>query len=208
MGLVTDQLSDPTADQPHGAEELQRWCAEYRNRLRAIVQVRLSPKLAGRLDPSDVVQEALVEATERYADYCRNPSMSPYLWLRFLTLQRLKILHRQHLQTRKRAADREAVLPELEVSSVVLAQWLVDSGTSPSKSAMKREQHERLHEALEAMSPLDREILVLRHFEQLSTAESAQVLEITHAAAHRRYYRALERLREIIEPIMDNSQAS
>jgi RNA polymerase sigma-70 factor (ECF subfamily) len=159
----------------------------------------MDPRLAARLDPSDVVQEALTEATERYADYQRNPTMSPYLWLRFLTLQRLNILYRRHLATHKRAADREVVLPDFEVSSVVMAQWLIDHGSSPSESAAKREQNIRLCDALESMAPQDREILSLRHFEQLSNEESAKVLGITLAAASRRYYRALERLREIIE---------
>jgi RNA polymerase sigma-70 factor, ECF subfamily len=164
-----------------------------------MVQVRMDPRLAARLDPSDVVQEALTEATERFADYEHNPTMSPYLWLRYLTLQRLHILYRRHLATHKRAANREVMLPDFEVSSVVMAQWLIDRGSSPSESAAKREVHLRLCEALETMSPQDREILTLRHFEQLSSEESAQVLGISLAAASRRYYRALERLREIIE---------
>jgi RNA polymerase sigma-70 factor (ECF subfamily) len=159
----------------------------------------MDPRLAARLDPSDVVQEALKEATERFADYQRNPTMSPYLWLRFLTLQRLNILYRRHLATHKRAANREVMLPDLDVSSVVLAEWLTDRGSSPSESAAKREEQIRLCHALETMSPQDREILTLRHFEQLTCDESAQVLGITLAAASRRYYRALERLREIIE---------
>jgi RNA polymerase sigma-70 factor (ECF subfamily) len=171
-----------------------------------MVHVRLDPRLAARLDPSDVVQEALTEATERYPEYQRNPTMSPYLWLRFLTLQRLNILYRRHLATHMRSANREVVMPEFEVSSVVLAQWLVDDGTSPSESAAKREQQLRLRDALEAMSPQDREILSLRHFEQLSSEEAAQVLGITLSAASRRYYRALERLREILAPILDEER--
>jgi RNA polymerase sigma-70 factor (ECF subfamily) len=94
-------------------------------------------------------------------------------------------------------------MPEFEVSSVVMAQWLVDRGTSPSESAVKRELHDRLRDALESMSPQDREILSLRHFEQLSSDEAAQLLGITLPAASRRYYRALERLREIMGPVLD-----
>jgi RNA polymerase sigma-70 factor (ECF subfamily) len=168
----------------------------------------MDPRLTARLDPSDVVQEAMTEATERFADYQRNPTMSPYLWLRFLTLQRLNILYRRHLAAHKRAADREVTLPELEVSSVVMAQWLIDQGSSPSEAAAKREQWIHLHDALEAMSPRDREILTLRHFEQLTSDETAQALGISLAAANRRYYRALERLREIIGPILENSSQS
>jgi RNA polymerase sigma-70 factor (ECF subfamily) len=97
-------------------------------------------------------------------------------------------------------------LPQLEVSSVAMAQWLIDRGTSPSGSVAKREQHIRLCEALETMSPQDCEILTLRHFEQLTSEEAAQVLDITLAAASRRYYRALERLREIVDPLLNEEQ--
>jgi RNA polymerase sigma-70 factor (ECF subfamily) len=198
------QPFDPIPNAAPDRAEFQQWCVEFRDRLRAMVHVRLDPRLAARLDPSDVVQEALTEATQRFADYQRNPAMGPYLWLRFLTLQRLHILYRRHLATHKRAADREVVLPEFEVSSVVMAQWLIDRGSSPSESAAKREQHARLRDALETMSRQDREILTLRHFEQLTSEETAQVLGITLAAASRRYYRALERLRAIMDPILDS----
>jgi RNA polymerase sigma-70 factor, ECF subfamily len=202
---VNVQAFDQSQNSAPDPAELQRWCVEFRSRLRAMVDARLDPRLAARLDPSDVVQEAMTEATQRYAEYQRNPTMSPYLWLRFLTLQRLNILYRRHLATHKRAADREIVLPEFEVSSVVMAQWLVDRSISPSQLAVNREQQLRLRDALETMSPQDREILSLRHFEQLSSEESAQVLGITLSAASRRYYRALERLREIMSPILDES---
>jgi RNA polymerase sigma-70 factor (ECF subfamily) len=203
---VNVQPFDPAQNSPENAAQLQRWCSEFRDRLRAMVRARMDPRLAARFDPSDVVQEALTEATERYADYQRNPTMSPYLWLRFLTLQRLNILYRRHLGTHKRTANREVQLPQLEVSSVAMAQWLIDRGTSPSGSVAKREQHIRLCEALETMSPQDCEILTLRHFEQLTSEEAAQVLDITLAAASRRYYRALERLREIVDPLLNEEQ--
>jgi RNA polymerase sigma-70 factor (ECF subfamily) len=203
---VTVQPFDPIPSAAPDRAELQRWCVEFRDRLRAMVHARLDPRLAARLDPSDVVQEALTEATQRFPEYQRNPTMSPYLWLRFLTLQRLAIFFRRHLATHKRAVDREAVLPDFDVSSIVMAQWLVDQHSSPSESAVKREQQLRLRDALETMSPQDREILSLRHFEQLSSDEAAQVLGITLAAASRRYYRALERLREIMAPILESDQ--
>jgi RNA polymerase sigma-70 factor (ECF subfamily) len=187
---------------PNGATELEQWMTQFRDRLRAAVQLRLHPQLAGRFDPSDVIQEAYLEAAQRYEEYRRNPTLSPYLWLRFLTLQRLQIVHRRHLQAQMRAADRETALPELEVSSVGLAHWLVDSGPSPLQAALRREQQARLQQALETLPPQDREILTLRHFEQLNSDEAAQALGITPVAANRRYYRALDRLREIVLPIL------
>lgn len=179
---------------------------QYRPRLRALVEVRMPPRLSGRLDASDVVQVALVEATQRFDEHRRNPALSPYLWLRFITLQRLKIVCRRHLQTQKRAADREAVLPELEVSSVVLAKWLVDAGRSPSESVLWRERQEALHQSLEKMAPQDREMLTLRHFEQLSNAETAEALGISVDAARQRYYRALERLEQMVGPLLSNQE--
>lgn len=184
-------------------DALQRWSVEFRTRLRRVVELRISPRLASRLDPSDVVQEALVEAAQRFGEYRANPPLSPYLWLRFLTLQRLNILYRRHVETGKRSTQRESVLPDVEVASVALAEWFVDSGTSPSKAAVRREQHEHLRRTLESMSPQDREILTLRHFEQLSLEEATHVLGITLAAGRRRYYRALERLQELVAPLFE-----
>jgi RNA polymerase sigma-70 factor (ECF subfamily) len=204
MGGVDNSSSEHDSHGASSALALNHWFTEYRGRLRGLVQLRLSPLLVGRLDPSDVIQETFLEATERFSDYHKNPEMSPYLWLRFLALQQLGIAHRRHLHTHKRAAGKEAAMPNIEVSSVVLADWLVDSGTSPSKSALHRETREQLLVALETMSPQDREILTARHFEQLSNEEAAQALGISTAAASRRYYRALDRLRDILEPELGN----
>jgi RNA polymerase sigma-70 factor (ECF subfamily) len=169
--------------------------------------LRLPEQLAGRLDPSDVVQEVFREATERYDEYRREPKVSPYRWLRFLTLQRLLILYRQHVQTRKRTTTREVLLPDLSVSSIALAKWLVDTQPTPRSAVMKDELKDRLHKALEGMAARDREILTLRHFEQLSNVEAAEELGITPAAASQRYYRALLRLGEIVGPLMDDESA-
>jgi RNA polymerase sigma-70 factor (ECF subfamily) len=183
----------------------ERWSIEFRNRLRRMVEMRISPRLAGRIDPSDVVQETLVEAAQRFEDYCRKPTLSPYLWLRFLTLQRLNILYRRHVGTRKRSTSCESPLPNVEATSIALAEWFVDSGTSPSQAAVRREQRDILLQALTSMAPRDRELLTLRHFEQLSLEEAAQALGISLVAARRRYYRALERLQDLIAPLLETS---
>jgi RNA polymerase sigma-70 factor (ECF subfamily) len=187
------------------AQDLNRWFDKYRDRLRALVQLRLSSRLAGRFDASDVLQEAFLDATKRLAQYRNQANVSPYLWLRFLTLQRLGIFHRRHLYTKKRSAGRESMLTAPKISSIALADWIIDSGTSPSVSAFRHEQRDGLQAALNAMSAQDREILTARHFEQLSNEEAAEALGITAAAASRRYYRALERLREIIAPFLGDS---
>jgi len=178
------------------------WFDQYRDRLRTMVALRLDRRLAGRIDPSDVLQEMYLEASERWDEYQRQPSLSPYLWLRFLAMQRLLILHRRHLQTQSRDAARDVPLDlaVLDVSSDGLAQCLIDSGTSPSQQALRAEDYARLHSALDQMESVDREVLALRHFEQLSNDEAAQVLGIQAGAASQRYYRALHRLKDLLTP--------
>jgi RNA polymerase sigma-70 factor (ECF subfamily) len=166
-----------------------------------MVSIRMDQRLQGRVDPSDVIQEAYFDASRQLADYLRNPVLPFYLWLRFITGMRLAKTHRFHLGTQMRNAGREISLYRgsvPETSSAALAAQLLGRDTRPSEAAMRTELKLRLQEAMNAMDPLDREVLALRHFEQLTTAEAAQVLGIKEAAAGKRYIRALERLREIL----------
>jgi RNA polymerase sigma-70 factor (ECF subfamily) len=170
-------------------------------RLRALVSLRLDHRLQGRIDPSDVIQEAYLEASRQLADYLKDPSIPFFLWLRLITGQKLVALHRHHLGTQGRDAGREVslyrgALPE--ASSTALAAQLLGHGTRPSEAAMRAERSLRLQEALNSMDPLDREVLALRHFEQLSNAETAHVMELGESAASKRYVRALQRLRQIL----------
>jgi RNA polymerase sigma-70 factor (ECF subfamily) len=174
---------------------------EYRPRLRRMVALRLDPRLQGRIDPSDVIQETFLEATARLAEYLQNPAMPFFLWLRFLAGQKLVTLHRHHLGTKMRDAGREVALYRgrlPEASSAALAAQLLGRESRPSEAAVRAELKVRLQEALNSMDPLDREVLALRHFEQLSLSETAQVLGITQSGASRRYLRALQRLKEIL----------
>jgi RNA polymerase sigma-70 factor (ECF subfamily) len=166
-----------------------------------MVALRLDRRLQGRIDPSDVVQEAYLEASVRLLEYVRNPSMPFFLWLRFLTGQKLVTLHRHHLGVQMRAVGQEVALPlekAPEASTVALAAGLLGNDTRPSEAAIRAERKTRVQEALNRMDPLDREVLALRHFEQLSRAEIAQVLAISEAAAGKRYIRALERLKLVL----------
>jgi len=186
---------------------LDDWLAVHRERLRSMVALRMDHRLAGRIDPSDVIQEAFLEAAERYPEYCRSPNLSPYLWLRFLTMQRLLILHRKHTQSKNRDARREVRLDDaLEVSVDGLARCFADSETSPSGHAARADEVARLQQALATLEPIDREILALRHFEQLTNVEAAEVLGIRAGAASQRYFRAVERLRELLPSSEDSSQ--
>jgi RNA polymerase sigma-70 factor (ECF subfamily) len=176
----------------------------HRDRLRRMVSLRLDQRLQGRIDASDVIQETFLDASAGLVGYMQNPAMPFYLWLRFLTGIRLAKLHRHHLGTQMRDAAREisiyrGALPE--TSSAALAAQLIGHETRPSEAAMRAELKIRLQEALNSLDRLDREVLALRHFEQLSSAEAAQVLGIKESAERQRYVRALEKLREILEDL-------
>ncbi len=173
----------------------------HEDRLRRMVALRMDRRLQGRIDPSDVIQEAYLEASVRLTDYLGNPSMPFFLWLRFLAGQKLVTLHRHHLGVQMRAAGQEVALcpgPLPEASSAALAAQLLGHDTRASEAAIRAELKIRVQEALDSMDPLDREVLALRHFEQLSRAEIAQVMGISEAAAGKRYIRALERLKGIL----------
>jgi RNA polymerase sigma-70 factor, ECF subfamily len=178
--------------------------ARHRERLRRMIALRLDRRLQGRIDPSDVIQEAYLEATARLAEYLRNPSMPFFLWLRFLTGQKLVTLHRHHLGAQMRDPCQEVPLdqgPLPEASSAALAAQLMGHDTRPSEAAIRAEMKIQVQEALDGMDRLDREVLALRHFEQLTNAEAARVLQIKETAAGKRYLRALGRLREILTQI-------
>jgi RNA polymerase sigma-70 factor (ECF subfamily) len=173
----------------------------HRKRLRRMVRLRLDPRLQGRIDPSDVIQEAFLDAAQRLADYLRDPRMPFFLWLRFLTGQKLLTLRRRHLGTEARDAGREVSLHQgamPEASSACLAAQLLGKVTAPLQAAIRAELKVRLQDALNAMDPLDREVLALRHFEHLNNTETAVVLGITPSGASSRYLRALKRLKDIL----------
>lgn len=197
----SDLLRRMAAGDSEAAAEL---FAAYRDRLRLMVRLRLDRRLQGRLDPSDVLQEAYLDIARRAPEYAANPTMSPYLWLRFLTGQRLLQLHRAHLGAQMRDAGQEVSLYQgalPQASSVSLANQLLGRLTSPSHAAARAELQLRVQEALNALDELDREVLTLRHFEMLSNAETAAVLGIRKSAASNRYVRALRRLKEILGPL-------
>jgi RNA polymerase sigma-70 factor, ECF subfamily len=174
---------------------------KHRDRLRRMVALRMDPRLQGRIDASDVIQDTYMEASARLAEYLGNPRMPFFLWLRFLAGQKLVTLHRHHFGTQMRDAGREISLYRgrlPETSSAALAAHLLGHDTRPSEAAIRAELKIRLQEALNSMDPLDREVVALRHFEQLSLAETARVLGLSESGASRRHLRAIERLKEIL----------
>lgn len=185
-------------------EALRTLFEAHRDRLRRMVHLRLSRRLAGRVDDSDVLQEAFVDAARKLPEYAREPKLPFFLWLRHLTALKLAEVHRHHLGTQLRDADREVTLHRGGLpmaDSVSLAAQLLGTLTTPSQAAIKAETRLLVQEALNSMDPIDREVLALKHFEQLSTAEIAEVLGLSRAGAGSRYLRAIKRLRAILEQI-------
>jgi RNA polymerase sigma-70 factor (ECF subfamily) len=195
----TEELIDRAARGDDAARN--QLLAQHRDRLKRMVAVHLDRRLAARVDPSDIVQEALLDAHRELSDYLRSRPLPVYLWLRQLAWHRLLKWHRAHIKVQKRSVGREEpwelALPE--ESAVQLAQCLMAAGTSPSRRLIRDELRRRVRDALEAAPPRDREILVMRHLEEMSAAEIAATLGITERAAKARHTRALERLRSLLE---------
>ncbi len=176
----------------------------YRDRLKRMVRLRLSRRLQGRVDDSDVLQESFLDVSRRLHEYAEKPGLPFFLWLRHMTGLKLTEVHRRHLGTHMRDADCEVSLHRgglPEADSVSLAAQLLGQLTTPSQAAAKAETRILVQEALNAMDPVDREVLALKHFEQLSISEIGQTLGLSKAGAGSRYLRAIKRLREFLERI-------
>ncbi len=209
MTELTTQGHDEEGELLHRAaggdqQALRALFSQHRERLKRMVHLRLSRRLSGRVDDSDVVQESFLEVSRRLGEYVENPATSFFLWLRNMTALKLAEVHRRHLGTQLRDADREVTLHRGGLpmaDSVSLAAQLLGKLTAPSQAAIKAETRLLVQEAHNCMDPIDREVLALKHFEQLSTAEIAAVLGLSKAGAGSRYLRAIKRLREILERI-------
>jgi len=178
-----------------------RLFAGYRDRLRETIRLRLDRRVQGRIDADDVLQEVYLDFERRLPRFAADPPGPFFLWLRGLALQRLIDLHRQHLGAAMRDAGREISIYRGQVpeaSSASLAALLVGRLTSATRAAQRAETQLRVQQALNALDPIDREVLTLRHFEGLSNEETAQVLELSKSAASNRYVRALKRLKDVL----------
>lgn len=180
----------------------------YGPRLRRAIAVRLDPRLRNRLDPSDIVQEAMIEAAKGIDNYIEESPLSFYLWLRMIALRRLLNAHREHLDAERRDVRKEISLDRricVEASSEALADELIARDATPCTLAAQAERKIRVLAALESLEQMDREVLTLRHIEQLSPGETAEALGIELSAASKRYVRALDRLRQALEVESDGS---
>jgi len=171
------------------------------DRLLRVVRLRMDRRLQGRIDPADVLQEAFLDVQARLREYLNQPDLPVFLWLRFLTGERLQLIHRHHLGAQMRDAGREVSLHRgamPQATSVSLAAQLLGRFTSVTQAVQRAEMQLILQDAINALDPIDREILALRHFEELSNEETAQVLGIKASAASSRHVRALKRLRDVL----------
>jgi RNA polymerase sigma-70 factor (ECF subfamily) len=167
-----------------------------------MVELRFEAGLRGRLEPADVVQEALGHAARRFPEWCGQTTYPFHVWLRLLTAQSLSEARRRHVGAQMRDAQREIALdPVASVSSVNAVDFVIASQTSPTHAARREEVRARVLAAVQELEPMDREILSLRHFEGLSNADAALELGIEPAAASKRYVRALQRLRPVLSDL-------
>ncbi len=173
----------------------------HRERLKRMVRLRMDCRLVRRIDPSDVVQDTLIVASEHFDKYLRERPVAFYPWLRRLAVQRLIDAQRRHLTSRRRSLRNEAGnLPELAPdASSPLLEWAVDSCSGPLTRVSRDELRRHVRRSIAELAEIDREVLMLRYLEQLSVRDVAQILEISEAAVKGRQLRALERLRNMID---------
>ena len=177
--------------------------AQHREPVRRMIDLRLDPAIAARVDASDVVQDVLLEASRRLDNYLRDPGMPFHLWLRHIAKDHIIDAHRRHRKAQRRGVDREQpVVPAglKDHSSIELAAQFFDHELTPASAAMQEELQRRLHLAIAELDEDSREIILMRHFEQLSNQDVAALLNVTEAAASMRHLRALRRLRELLTP--------
>ncbi len=194
-----EQLLEQLAEGDQDA--LARLFSLYQSRLRTIVQFRLDRRLYGRVDADDVLQESFLNAASRLQHFRQEGPASLFIWLRLVTSQTLAEVHRRHLGVQRRDAGREVSAQGAagrDSTSLSLVYRLMGTLTSPSQAVVRNETQRQLSTALESMDEIDREVLALRHFEELTNQEVAEILEISQKAASNRYVRALDRLRVIL----------
>ncbi len=196
-GETEDLLRRAAAGEEAAREQL---LTRHRDRLRHVVAIRLDRRLAARVDPSDVIQEAMVDAAHKLPDYLERRPLPFYPWLRQLALERLIVMHRRHIQAEKRSVRREEAqpLPLSDESTIQLADRLLAGGSTPIGKLLRDEVQRRVQEVLALLDPRDREVLVLRHLEQLSTRETAAIMNLSEGAVKTRHLRALRRFRDLM----------
>ncbi len=183
------------------ASAINRLFERHREALRRMIELRLDRKLRQRVDASDIVQDVLIDANRRLPEYLQKPAMPFHLWLRQIAQDRMIDAHRRHRGAARRSLDREQPMVlggANDRSTIELAAQLCDRNPTPAAEATARELQQRFEAAIEQLDEQDREIVLMRHFEQLSNSEAAQALKLSPPAASMRYLRAMRRLRELL----------
>ena len=191
------------------ADAVDQLLARHREPIRRMIDLRLDPAIAQRLDASDVVQEVLIEANRRLQDYLKAPSMPFHLWLRHIAKDHIIDAHRRHHQAQKRGVNREQPMHRPawgDRSSLDLAAQLLDQDLTPASAAIQQEMRRRLREAIAQLDEDDREVILMRHYEMLANQEVASSLGLTEAAASMRYLRAVRKLRDLLAPPQSSSE--
>ena len=195
MGSEPSEIDTLVAEFRAGNEgALEKLFTTVRPRLQQMVSLRIGAQLQARLDPSDVLQEAYLDAEQKIERYLQRPTVSPFVWLRGVAFDRLAKLQRQHLGTQGRAVARECRLPEN--SSVHLAQHLAARTDTASAVLSRKEIHRQLQLAIDQLSDEDRDVILMRHFEEMTNLEVAEALGIKPTTATMRHGRALARLKK------------
>jgi len=182
-------------------DAVNRLIERHRAAVLRMVQMRLDHKIRRRVDVSDVVQDVMIEANRRLQAYIANPAMPFHLWLRHIAKDRIIDAHRRHRGSQKRSVDREqalAVPGANDRSTMDLAVHLCDRELTPAAAATQREMAKRVADAVSELGDQDGEIIIMRHYEQLTNQEVAAALDLTEPAASMRYLRAVRRLRELL----------
>ena len=201
----TDDLLNAARDGKTGA--VDDLLGEFREPLRKVIGMRLDPVLARRVDASDIVQDVLIEANQRLKEYLGKPDMPFHLWLRHLAQDRIIDTHRRHRLAQRRSVDREQPINRpawADDSASGLVSQLVDTDRTPATQAIQEELARKLTAAVNELGDDDREIILLRHHEQMANQDVATLLGLTEAAASMRYLRALRRLRAVLLPDGEN----
>jgi len=196
---MTESANDELQQlQAGGVDAIADLFSNYRDQLEHMIGFRMDQRLRGRIDPSDVLQEAYLQMAKRVDSYLENPGVSFYVWMRQLTYQTLIDQHRLHFRSKRGLGQEVRRNSSFNATTYSIAGMLEGHVTSPSGAMQREEEKERLHMALETMDDIDREVLALRHFEQLPNKQVAEVLGIGITAASNRYVRAMSRLGEIL----------
>jgi RNA polymerase sigma-70 factor, ECF subfamily len=191
------------------ADSIAEVFSRHRDKLQRMVRFRLDRRLYGRVDTADVLQDVWLETSRRIEDYTSNPAVPFFVWARQIAYQIIIDLHRRHLGAQKRNVSQEVSIGKSNCdTSISIAAQLVGNLTSPSHAAMREERLTELRAALDSMDEVDREVLALRHFEELGNNEVADILGIQKTAASNRYVRALKRLKQVLEADSESAESN